>query len=57
MLSPSFIGIETLLGVLEPEELSLASLGVGAGSDEILAAITVEVNPVAHMIEETLLLL
>lgn len=41
VLRPSLARIQATLRVLEPEELSLASLGVGACSDEIFATVTI----------------
>lgn len=55
VLNPGYSGIETLGGMLEPKEFTLASLGVGASSDKVLTSISVEVDPVAHVIEVTLL--
>jgi len=55
VLSPVF-GLKTTFGVFEPEEFTLTSLGVGASSKEILAAITVKINPETHVMEVALLL-
>jgi hypothetical protein len=55
MFGPGSIG-QTLLGVLEPDELTTLQLGVGASSKEIFSSITVHVNPFTHMVEVTVLL-
>ena len=55
VFSPSSIG-QTLLGVLEPDELTTFQLGVRACSKEIFSAITVHVEPLTHMVEVTALL-
>lgn len=57
MLCPGGARVETSLGVFQPEELTLSGLGIGACSDEILAAITIEIDPEAHVIEIACLLL
>ena len=56
VLHPGFVRVEATLGVLEPEELTFASFHVRASSDEILTSISVEIDPVAHMIEVVVLL-
>jgi hypothetical protein len=54
MLGPGEL-VETLCGMLEPNELTLASLSVGTGCQEVFATITIDVDPLTGVIEESTL--
>ena len=56
MLYPWLSSIETFHGILEPKKLSLTLFSIRACSDIVLAAVTIEVYPVAHMVEVTIFL-
>jgi len=51
VLCPGLSGVKAFLGVFEPEKLSITCFSIGTSSDEILAAISIEINPVSHVIE------
>ena len=51
MLSPRLGWIKTFHRVLEPKKFTFASFGIGTRGDEIFAAIPIQVNPLAHMVE------
>lgn len=48
---PWLCGVKAFSGVFEPDKLSLSCDSIGTSSDKILAAISIEVNPVSHVIE------
>ena len=50
MLGPGKL-VQTLDWVLEPNELSTTVLSIAAGSQEVQAAITIDIDPLTGMVE------
>jgi hypothetical protein len=55
MLGPGCFG-ETFSRVFEPDEFTVSGLSVGPRSDEVLSAVTVHIDPVAHVVKVSRLL-